>query len=65
MYVASMYVHNNTCTYVGGYTCTYIHSYIPMYEAMYVHTVLLNANLITARGLQVENAQVNVHTHAD
>ena len=27
-------------------------------------TVQLNANLMTARGLQVENAQVNVHTRA-
>ena len=32
--------------------------------ALDLATVLLNANLITARGLQVENAQVNVHTHA-
>ena len=28
----------------------------------HICTVQLNANLITARGLQVENAQVNVHT---
>ena len=28
------------------------------------NTVQLNANLMTARGLQVENAQVNVHTRA-
>ena len=27
-------------------------------------TVWLNANLMIARGLQVENAQVNVHTRA-
>ena len=26
--------------------------------------VQLNANLMTAHGLQVENAQVNLHTHA-
>ena len=32
---------------------------------MEVYTVQLNANLMTARGLQVENAQVNLHTRAD
>ena len=33
-------------------------------EVMILCTVQLNANLMTARGLQVENAQVNVHTRA-
>ena len=31
---------------------------------MYICTVQLNANLMTVRGLQVENTQVNLHTHA-
>ena len=31
---------------------------------MLCSTVQLNANLKTARGLQVENAQVSVHTRA-
>ena len=70
MYVLCMLYTVYVCIYCVCIYCVCIYCVCVYCVCMYcvcvycVCTVQLNANLMTARGLQVENPQVNVDTRA-